>query len=76
MRARKLSPAQEAAVRNHLAMVPIGRREQAYEDWAAQMGVSVNTIQRTVQRWAGRVPEGAPVATRAKTSAEAVCTVA
>jgi hypothetical protein len=58
MPGRRLSAADEARVRAAFAKIPRGKRGFAYAEWAARLHVSGNTIQRTVQRWAGRVPEG------------------
>lgn len=63
-RRQRLTPEAAAKVREDLATCEWGQRGERYALWAARLFVSENTIQRTVQRWAGRVPDGQAPASR------------
>lgn len=53
----RLTPEVAATVRADLAACPWGQRGERYAYWAERLYVCEGTIQRTVQRWAGRVPD-------------------
>lgn len=56
-RRQRVTPEAAAAVRADLATCEWGARGGRYALWAELLHVSVSTIQRTVQMWAGRVPD-------------------
>jgi hypothetical protein len=54
----RLTPEVAGQIRSDLASCEWGKRGERYAYWADRLGVSYSTIERTVQLWAGRVPDG------------------
>ncbi len=54
----RVTPETAALIRVDLATCEWGKRGERYAYWAHRLSVSESTIERTVQRWAGRVPDG------------------